>query len=70
MYGYIYQTTNLINGKVYIGQHMSESFDANYYGSGKWLKRAIAKYGIETSVLLCYHGISLQKNLMLLKYLQ
>lgn len=47
MYGYIYETTNLINGKKYIGQHKSEKFDRNYYGSGKILKQAIDKYKFE-----------------------
>lgn len=45
MYGYIYKTTNLINGKVYIGQHKHSDFDKNYYGSGKILTSAIKKYG-------------------------
>ena len=44
MYGYIYKTTNLINGKIYIGQHKSESF-TDYKGSGKILWNAINKYG-------------------------
>ena len=35
MKGYIYETTNLINGKKYIGKHKSNKFDHNYYGSGK-----------------------------------
>ena len=46
MYGYIYKTTNLINGKLYIGQHKSEEYDSSYYGSGKLIRRAIEKYGI------------------------
>ena len=45
LYGYIYETTNLINGHKYIGQHTSEEFDPNYKGSGKLLKQAINKYG-------------------------
>ena len=46
MFGYIYITTNLINGKKYIGQHRSKVFDfINYKGSGKILKRAFKKYG-------------------------
>ncbi|MBO7694142.1 MAG: GIY-YIG nuclease family protein [Methanobrevibacter sp.] len=47
MYGYIYITTNTINGMIYIGQHKSESFDKNYYGSGIHLLSAIDKYGKE-----------------------
>lgn len=47
MYGYIYKTTNLINGKIYIGQHKSKDFDTDYYGSGTLLKSALKKYGKE-----------------------
>jgi hypothetical protein len=43
---YIYQTTNLINGKIYIGVHKySDSRDHYYKGSGKALKFAFKKYG-------------------------
>lgn len=46
MYGYIYKTTNLINGKIYIGQKKSTEFLGNkYLGSGKYLKCAIQHYG-------------------------
>lgn len=48
MYGYIYKTTNLINGKIYIGKKVSNIFlDVNYLGSGKYIRRAINKYGTE-----------------------
>lgn len=47
MYGYIYLTENLINGKKYIGQHRCTEFDTKYYGSGVLLSKAIQKYGKE-----------------------
>jgi len=42
---HVYKTTNLINGKIYIGQEKRNN--PNYLGSGKILKIAIKKYGIE-----------------------
>lgn len=47
MFGYVYKTTNLINGKTYVGKHRRSYFDKKYYGSGKHLKSAIKKYGLE-----------------------
>ena len=49
-YGYIYKTTNLINNKIYIGKRVKSKFDINYYGSGKILKLAFAKYGKENFI--------------------
>lgn len=49
MYYYVYQITNLINGKIYVGKHKSAKhpFDNDYYGSGKQISAAIEKYGKE-----------------------
>jgi len=58
MYYYVYQITNLINGKFYVGKHKSARHpDKNgYYGSGKKIVAAIEKYGISNfkKEVLCY----------------
>ena len=45
IYFYIYEVTNLVNGKNYIGQHITHDLDDGYLGSGKALRAAIKKYG-------------------------
>lgn len=47
MVGYVYKTTNLVNGKIYIGKHEVSEYDPKYLGSGKILQLAIQKYGKE-----------------------
>lgn len=43
----VYETTNLINNKTYIGVHSALSTSDDYLGSGAALKKAIVKYGKE-----------------------
>ena len=44
--GYVYMTTNTLNGKYYIGSHVGSN--PNYMGSGTALKLAFAKYGLDS----------------------
>lgn len=41
----VYQTTNLINGKFYVGVHQTDDPFDNYLGSGSAIGKAIEKYG-------------------------
>ena len=43
----IYKITNLLNGMIYIGQHTTTNPNDGYMGSGKYITRAIKKYGVE-----------------------
>lgn len=47
MFYTIYETTNLLDGKKYIGKHATTDPNDDYLGSGIRLNRAIKKYGKE-----------------------
>ena len=60
MQNIVYKTTNLLNGRFYVGVHKTsnpEVFDG-YFGSNKLLKAAIKKYGrenfIRETLINCY----------------
>lgn len=46
-YHFIYRTTNIINGKFYVGMHSTNDLVDGYLGSGKRLKYSINKHGKE-----------------------
>ena len=43
----VYKITNLVNGKFYIGKHICNCKECVYMGSGKLIRAAIRKYGLE-----------------------
>lgn len=60
----VYQTTNKVNGKIYVGYHRTENLNDSYLGSGVVLAHAIKKYGIENferSILFVYEDEALAR---------
>ena len=65
MFYTIYKITNLQNNKIYIGKHQTNDLNDNYMGSGKYLLRAINKYGIDKfkkEVLFCFDNEEAMNN--------
>jgi len=46
-YHFTYKTTNVTNGKYYLGMHSTNNLDDGYLGSGKRLRYSIRKYGVD-----------------------
>lgn len=70
-FGYVYKTTNLIDGKIYVGQHMSPVFDERYLGSGRLLWDVIEKYGKDafTCEVVCWCRTPDELNEFEIKYI-
>lgn len=67
MFYTIYKTTNIVNGKFYIGKHQTKNLNDGYIGSGKLLKRAIKKYGIDNFHTEILHICKDEKHMNLLE---
>lgn len=54
MHYYLYQITNKVNGKIYVGVHKTRRLDDGYMGSGKVVRAAMEKHGAHnfTKVIL------------------
>ena len=72
--GFVYLTTNIVNGKIYVGQHTITSGDWKYIGSGTLFKRALEKYGKENFkrkiLRLCYSHkeLNIWEHVYIVKY--
>lgn len=67
MFYIIYKTTNLVNGKFYIGKHKTKDLNDGYYGSGKLLKNAIKKHGINNFHREILYSCKTEKEMNLLE---
>lgn len=67
MFYIIYKTTNIVNGKYYIGKHQTKKLNDGYMGSGKLLKRAIKKYGIDNFHTITLHVCKNEKHMNILE---
>lgn len=47
MYYYLYEIRNILNDKIYVGVHKTKNLDDGYMGSGKVIRHAIEKHGLE-----------------------
>jgi len=63
----IYKTTNILNGMYYVGCHQTDNLNDGYLGSGKYLKRAIKKYGSENFKFEILHLVNSKEEMFVLE---
>lgn len=63
MFYTIYQIRNKANEKIYIGKHQTTDLDDNYMGSGKHLKRAQEKYGLDQFEKTILHVFNTEEDM-------
>ena len=63
-YHFIYKTTNLLNGKYYVGMHSTSNLKDGYLGSGKRLRYSIRKYGESNFKLEILEFLSTREELV------
>ena len=49
-YNFLYKTTNIKNGKFYIGMHSTDNLDDGYFGSGNRIRSSIRHHGKEVHI--------------------
>jgi group I intron endonuclease len=64
-YHFIYKTTNLLNGKYYIGMHSTSNLKDGYLGSGTQLRRSVRKYGQENFNLVILEWCNNREELII-----
>lgn len=63
MFYTIYETTNTINGKKYVGAHKTDNLDDGYIGSGIALNRSVKKYGRDKFETIVLHFLSSEEEM-------
>ena len=58
----VYQITNLLDGRIYIGVHTTYNINDNYMGSSKYLKKDIKKLGKQNFKKISLHIFDNQKE--------
>ena len=67
MYYTVYKTTNLLNGKEYIGVHKTKDLNDEYYGSNKQLKKDIKNLGQENFKKEILHVYDNEESMFLME---